>query len=119
MRGRIAGGSHAPVGNQANKGYATGLDNTLQLHGTQTDPSQANHHDIIAGAFKGRASSSYGSLQSRTNVVVSSGSIVKQHQNAQLNLNKSGISATSGILNYSNYNSNGTMISNGPTSANL
>lgn len=50
---------------------------------------------------------------------MSSGSIVKQHQNAQLNLNKSGISATSGILNYSNYNSNGTMISNGPASANL
>lgn len=120
MRGRIAGGSHAPVGNQANKGYTTGLDNTLQFHGAQTDPSQANHQqDIIAGAFKGRASSSYGSLQSRTNVVVSSGSIVKQHQNAQLNLNKSGISATSGILNYSNYNSNGTMISNGPASANL
>lgn len=121
MRGRGAGSSHAPVSNQINKGYTTGLDNTQQLHGpgTHTDPSQTQNNDIIAGAFKGRASSSYGSLQSRTNVVVSSGSIAKQQQNAQLNLNKSGISATSGILNYSNYNSNGTMISNGPNSTNL
>jgi hypothetical protein len=31
-----------------------------------------------------------------------------------MKLNKSGISATSGILNYSNYNSNGTMISQLP-----
>jgi hypothetical protein len=31
-----------------------------------------------------------------------------------MKLNKSGISATSGILNYSNYNSNGTMISSIP-----
>ena len=55
-------------------------------------------------ALKGRASSSYGSLQSRTkNIAVSSGSIVKtQHMT---NLNKSGISATSGILHQSNYNS--------------
>lgn len=32
------------------------------------------------------------------------------HQGQISNLNKSGISATSGILNYSNYNSNGTMM---------
>jgi hypothetical protein len=31
-----------------------------------------------------------------------------------MKLNKSGISATSGILNYSNYNSNGTIISSIP-----
>ena len=121
MRGRGAAGSQVAVGaNQLTKGYAAGIEHAAgPMHGTNADPAQANNNDIISGAFKGRASSSYGSLQSRTNVVVSSGSIIKQHQNAQMNLNKSGISATSGILNYSNYNSNGTMISNGPTSANL
>ena len=63
--------------------------------------------------MKGRASSSYGSLQSRTNFGASQGSMPRQ----PMNMNKSGISATSGILNYSNYNSNTVMTMPNNTSA--
>ena len=61
---------------------------------------------------KGRASSSYGSLQSRTNFGASQGSMPRQQQ-----IGKSGISAASGILNYSNYNSNTAMTMPNNTSA--
>lgn len=70
MRGRVAG-SHAPIGASQNGtkgggfvtgGTMSGFDNTALLHATQTDTSQNATNDIIAGAFKGRASSSYGSL---------------------------------------------------------
>lgn len=116
VRGRTtAGSSHVP----SNTGYAVTQANSHKytsggdviVQGNKTDPSLTQQQEMIAGAFKGRASSSYGSLQSRTNVV-SQGSVVRghHHQGQISNLNKSGISATSGILNYSNYNSNGTMM---------
>lgn len=74
VRGRTtAGSSHMP----SNTGYAVAQANTHKytsggdviVHGNKTDPSLTQQQEMIAGAFKGRASSSYGSLQSRTNVV--------------------------------------------------
>ena len=71
--------------------------------------NNSNANNIHNEALKNRASSSYGSLQSRTtNAVVSSSSIVKQFQGGKNTaLNKSGISATSNVmLNQSGHNSN-------------
>ena len=85
---------------------AGGLRGNYNHSNNQAPNQQANIHNSndAQNVLKGRASSSYGSLQSRTNgAIVSSSSIVKQYpqgqnQPAGTNLNKSGISATSGVM---------------------
>lgn len=86
--------THTSHGNAGTRG-----NYKQQISGPAVRENIHQTHEQVANALKGRASSSYGSLQSRTNNAVgSSGSIVKQYpQKGNGNLNKSGISATSGI----------------------
>ena len=71
-----------------------------------------NRDNLYKQINKNRTMSSHGSLRSGNNAA--SGSIInKTNQNRNMNLNKSGVSATSGIMNFSNYQSNGTMLSQG------
>lgn len=71
----------------------------------QQNTEQQSSTDVTQ-AMKGRASSSYGSLQSRT---INQGKPVNVNRidASAVGMNKSGVSATTGILNQSNYMSNG------------
>lgn len=97
-----------PNGIFSNNRTHTSHGNGMRVQSQGVKANQMNQSSDRNIEFKGRATSSYGSLQSRTNATMNQGAPVGTQFRQMQELNKSGISATSNVmLNNSRYTTQG------------